>query len=149
MPDRLLLAIDQFETGQAAVDFVIGLATKSGASVRVLHVREVSRSLRVPPLETVVEAESVVEDAVRRIHGAGIRAEGLVRSARSEHLARCITDEAAGGRCDAIVLGSLRLRGVQRLSGHGVRERVLQLSALPVFITPTALRVRSRSLSLS
>jgi hypothetical protein len=41
--DRLLFAIDQFESGQAALGFVAGVATANDASVRVLHIREVPR----------------------------------------------------------------------------------------------------------
>jgi hypothetical protein len=41
--------------------------------------------------------------------------------------------------CDAIVLGTRRLRGLDRLSGRGVRERVLRLSPLPVIAAPTPL----------
>jgi nucleotide-binding universal stress UspA family protein len=147
MRDSLFLAIDQFEPGQAAVDFAIGLAAKSGSDVRVFHVRELSRFLRVPPLETVGGAELLVADAVHRIRAAGVSAEGGVRSAREENVARCIVDGATEHHSEAIVLGSLRLRGLQRLSGHGVRERVLQLSSLPVIVTPTALQVRKRILA--
>ena len=38
--------------------------------------------------------------------------------------------------CQAIVLGSRRLHGIGRLSGRGVRERVLRLSSLPVLVGP-------------
>src|ERR1019366_6160022 len=47
MKVRILLAIDQFEPGQAAVDFAIGLAAKSKADVLVFHVREVPSSLGI------------------------------------------------------------------------------------------------------
>jgi nucleotide-binding universal stress UspA family protein len=139
MRDKLLLAIDQFEAGQAAVDFTIGLAAKSGASVTIFHVRELNRSLRVPPIETAAEAQLLVDHAVERMQVAGIATEGQVCSARGEDVARRIVDEAGRQECHAIVLGSLRLRGLHRVSGHGIRDRVLQHSPLPVIVTPTTL----------
>jgi len=145
MRDKLFLAIDQFEAGQAAVDFTIGLAAKSGASITVFHVRELNRSIRIPPLETVTEAQLLVDHAVLRMQVAGIATEGYWCSAREEDVARRIVDEASQRKCDAIVLGSLRLRGLHRVSGHGIRDRVLQSSPLAVIVTPTTLRSGMRA----
>lgn len=139
MWDRLLLAMDQFDSGQAALDFTTGLAASSGADVRVFHARELSKSTRVPPLETVTDAHYLVDEAVFRLRLASIGAEGRACSAREEQVASRIVDEASQWRCDAIVLGSRRLRGISRLSGWGVRERILRLSPLPVIVTPTPL----------
>jgi nucleotide-binding universal stress UspA family protein len=136
----LLLAIDQFESGQAAVDFTIGFAGERGGDVMVFHVRELSRSPKVPPIETVTEAESLVDDAVRTIQLAGIGAFGLIRAGRDSDVGSLIVEEASTFKCSAIVLGSLRLKGAQRIAGRGVRESVLQHTSLPVCITPTALR---------
>ena len=144
MRDSLLLAIDQFGTGQAAIDFTIGLAAKSRADVTVFHVRELSRPLRVPPLETLENAQLLVDDAVLRIQLAGIAAQGHLCSAREEDVARRIVEQASLQKCDAIVLGSLRLRGLHRVGGRGVRERVLQHSSLPVIVTPAALGTTKR-----
>ena len=137
MGNKLLLAVDQFEQGQAAVDFTIGLAARSRSDVQVLHVRELSASLRVPPLESVAEARVLVEETVRRLNTAGIPAEGEVVSDREDHVAQSIVEGASRGECDAIVLGSLRLRGLRSIGGHGIRERVLKMSPLPVIVTPT------------
>ena len=71
MRSKLLLAVDQFEPGQAAVDFTIGLAAQSKADVQVLHVRELPTSLRVPPLESAGEAQILVSPADRRNCGRG------------------------------------------------------------------------------
>ena len=43
MWDRLLCAIDKFESAETALDFVAGIASENHASVRVLHIREVPR----------------------------------------------------------------------------------------------------------
>ena len=139
MWDRLLLAIDQFESGQAALDFTTGLATGSGADVEVFHVREMSKLARVPPLETVADAQLLVDEAVFHLRLASVGAEGRACSSREDTVASRIVEEASRWQCDAIVLGSRRLRGFNRINGWGVRERILRLSPLPVIVTPTPL----------
>jgi hypothetical protein len=74
--NQLLCAIDQFESGQTALAFVAGVASANEASVRVLHIREVPRMARVLPLETPIEAEELVRDAVLTLRGLGIAAAG-------------------------------------------------------------------------
>jgi len=135
--DRLLLAIDQFESGQMALRFAANVASAERASVRVLHIREVPRLRRVLPLETPAEAEELVRDAVHSLQLLGVAAEGQSVSVLEEHVARRIVEEATRWDCQAIVLGSRRLHGLARLSGRGVRERVLRLSPLPVLVAPT------------
>jgi nucleotide-binding universal stress UspA family protein len=143
---RLLLAIDRFDSGQAALDFTIGLARGSGADVRVLHARELSRFSRIPPVESVSDAQLLVDDAVLALRLADIGAEGRTCSAIEERVATRIVAEAARWECDALVLGSRRLRWVGRLSGRGIRERVVRLSPLPVIVAPTPLPGRRRRL---
>ncbi|MGD0393592.1 MAG: universal stress protein [Acidimicrobiales bacterium] len=146
--NTLLLAIDQFDSGQAAIDFTIGFAGRSRADVRVFHVRELSRFLRVPPMETAVQAEVLVDEAVKRLQTAGVKADGRVRSGRENDVGNLIVEEASTAACNAIVLGSLRLRGAQRIANHRVRECVVQHTSLPVIIAPTALschRLTTRS----
>jgi len=145
MRGKLLLALDRFEPGQAAADFTVGLATMSRSDVQVLHVRELPASLQIPPLESATEAEVLVEETVRRLQTAGIAAEGTACADREANVARRIVDGAAGRRCSAIVLGSLRLKRFRSWMGHGTRERVLRLSPLPVIVTPPALRIDQRS----
>jgi nucleotide-binding universal stress UspA family protein len=136
--DRLLCAIDQFESGQATLDFVAGVASADDASVCVLHIREVPKMARVLPLESPAEAEELVCDAVLSLRMRGIAAEGRSCSALQDHIARQIVKEALLRECRAIVLGSRRLHGISRLSARGVRERILRLSPLPVLVGPAA-----------
>jgi nucleotide-binding universal stress UspA family protein len=139
MWDRLLFAIDQYESGQTALEFTAGLAAATGTDVRVIHVRELSGLARVPPLETPDEAHSLVEQAVSALRLAGVGADGRACSLPEDQVARRIVEESLYWVCDAIVVGTRRLRGVSRLSGHGVRDRILRLSPLPVIAAPTPL----------
>ena len=92
MWDRLLFAVDQFESGQTALGFVAGIASANDASVRVLHVRELSRAV---PLETPADAEKLVRDVVRSLQSIGVAAEGCSRSVHEDHVARQIVEEAS------------------------------------------------------
>ena len=138
---NLLLAIDQFEPGRAAVGFTIGFATRLGADVQVFHVREVPSSLGIEPMESQAESHDLVEGAVRQLQAAGLRAEGRFCSDHASCVPRLIAEEASERQCSAIVLGSLRMRGFQAVMGQRTRERVLTMSTLPVIVSPPASRV--------
>jgi len=144
MWDRLLLAIDQTDSGQAALALTLGTAAPGRVGVVVFHVRERSHYLRIPPLETMEEARAVADEAVAALTAAGIDARAVVRSAEQHHVARLIVEEAAAWSCDAVVLGTTRLRGLHRIGGSGVRERLVRRSSLPVLLAPPALRCSTR-----
>ena len=144
MWDRLLLAIDQSASGQAALSLATGLAAGSGAGVVVLHVRERSPQAKVQPLETMSEAWELVDDAAEELGFEGIEACSVVRSAGQHEVAGLIVREAAIWSCSAIVLGSTRMRGIRRINGGGVRERVIRRSPLPILLAPPALECRAR-----
>jgi nucleotide-binding universal stress UspA family protein len=139
MWDRLLLAIDQFESGQAALRVSERLALATDAEVKVVHIRQLSTWARVPPLETPADAESLVDEAVFSLRLAGIGAEGRACSFPEDQVAHRIVEESMHWVCDAIVLGSRRLHGMSRITGKGVREQVLRMSVLPVIVAPTPL----------
>jgi nucleotide-binding universal stress UspA family protein len=137
MWSSLLFALDQFESGQRALEFASDLAAANGCSVRVLHIREFSHMGRLPPIETQADAAELVADAVFRLRMRGVGAGGRSRASLRDRVAERIVEEAMFHECDAIVLGSRRLHGYARLSAQGVRERVLRFSELPLLIAPT------------
>ena len=138
--NHMLLAIDRSAAGDAAVDFAVGLAAGWDARVTVLHVRELSTLRRIPPLESLDDARTLVEGSMARLDRAGVGAAGLIHTAREDVVARCIVDTSKERWCDGIILGSHRYRGLHRLNAGGVRDRVMRSSSLPVFVAPPALR---------
>jgi nucleotide-binding universal stress UspA family protein len=135
--NRFLLAIDQFESGRAAAAFTAWLATGTSSEVMVLHVREQPANTRARPFESLAEAQTLVDEVLLDLRCAGVGTEGRVCTAPRGYVAQRIVEESARWRCSAIVLGSRRLRGLERVAGRGVRERVLRLAALPVIAAPT------------
>jgi nucleotide-binding universal stress UspA family protein len=144
MWDRLLLAIDQSDAGQAALSLAVGQGGQSRAGIVVFHVRERSPYLRVPPLETMAEARALADDAVSTLVSSGIDARAVVRSAGQHEVAELIAAAATTWACDAVILGSTRLTGLRRINGSGVRERLVRRTPLPVLVAPPALRCRTR-----
>jgi nucleotide-binding universal stress UspA family protein len=140
MFQRLLLAIDGSDAGQAATSFAIALATQ-GAAVRVVHVNQYQVGGRGLTLETADEARRLARDAVSELLAAGVPATGLVFRSTCFGIADGIVAEADRWTADAIVLGSRRYQGARRLCGRGVRSRVIRLSQLPVLTAPAPLRV--------
>jgi len=139
MWDRVLLALDEYESGQAAMRFTTELALVTHSDVRVLHIRALSGWARVLPLETPAQAKDLVHEAVFALRLAGLGAEGGTCSIIEDQVALRIVEESLYWLCDAIVLGTRRLHGIGRLSGRGVREQVVRLSPLPVLAAPTPL----------
>lgn len=139
MWERVLVALDQYESGQVALVFTTQLAEATQSDVRVLHVRPLSKWARVPPLETPTHAADLVDEAVLHLQLASVRADGHTCSVFEDLVALRIVEESLYWMCDAIVLGTRRLRGISRLSSWGTRERVIRLSPLPVIAAPTPL----------
>jgi nucleotide-binding universal stress UspA family protein len=140
MLNRILLALDSSDSGQVALSFAIALAGP-GAVVRVVHVNEFQLGGRGLTVETADEATALVADAITELHRAGVTATGLAAVSTCFGVADHLVAEAVRWSADVIVLGSRRRRGLRRMMGQGVRERVLRLTCLPVLTAPAPLRV--------
>jgi hypothetical protein len=134
---RVLVGIDQRETRGSVVEFAGRLASESHGAVRVFHGIEFVGRGCAAPLETRREAEMVVEEAVFDLRMSDLGASGLVRPCFNCDIGRMIVAEAASWRADVIVVGGRRGgRGPGRVFGHGIRERVLRRSPIPVVVAP-------------
>jgi len=140
MFERILTAVDDSPSSAVTLSFVAALAHERGASVHVLNVNEILSGQRGHALLTDTEAARLVEAAVRELRAGGIEASGSVVCANSFRLPRAIADVATDRKADVIVLGSRRRpRPFGRLSGRGLRERVIAVSPLPVMVAPAPL----------
>ncbi|HEY3843849.1 MAG TPA: universal stress protein [Acidimicrobiales bacterium] len=139
MFDRILLALDNAESGDTAVSFTSALARRLDSEVRVVHVNELLVGGRGYAAETELEAMNVVDTATARLRGAGVPADGV------HYLANCFTidsriaESALEWGADVIVFGSKRRRLLPRF-GTGMRERVTVLTGLPTLTAPAPLK---------
>lgn len=145
MLKRILLALDSSDSGQVAISFTIALADRD-TEVRILHVNELLMGGRGQTVQTRTEARFLVNDAVLQLRccgvtATGVVATGVVATATCFAVAECIIAEADRWSADAIVLGSVRRRGLRRLVSQGVRERIIRGSCLPVLTAPAPLQV--------
>ena len=138
MHARLFVAIDQCEVRHSVVEFVARFAAGTPYAVQVFHGIEFVGRGCAAPLETRHEAELVVEEAVFNLRMSGVGADGAVRKCFKNDLGHMIVTEAGRWGADMIVVGGRRSRGPGRLFGHGIRERVLRRSPLPVMVAPTS-----------
>jgi nucleotide-binding universal stress UspA family protein len=139
MFEKILLAVDGSSSSEVATQTAVEFATKCGAVVEVVHVREhdhiVSKAGAGPDLETPVEAADVLAAAVAKFTKAGVTAHGTVRQAPTSHVAREIIAAADESGADLIVVGN---RGLSSFSGMllgSVSNKLVHLAGRPVLVS--------------
>ena len=142
---RLLVAIDESPSTQVVLDFATALARRGATAIHVLHVNPLLVGGRGHAELTETEAARLVEAAVRQLRqqlrDCDVKVTGSLARATCFQLHQVIAETAEARHSDAIVVGSRRRRGVRRIFGHGLRERVTGLSPLPVLVAPAPLEV--------
>jgi nucleotide-binding universal stress UspA family protein len=137
-PKRILLAVEAVPESQAVVAAAAKRARESHAEVLVLSVREhdyargVAWDVRPPG-----EIAATVSQAIHELERAGVRARGLIRTARSGHVADEIVYAAHKHHADEIVIGTSRRSWLGSLLLGCIAPRVLRRSDVPVVTIPT------------
>ncbi len=136
MYDRILVAVDHSPASDHALRAARDLAQLSGGEVWVLHLRErevIARMGQVPS-ETPEEAGVTVDDAVKLLTDAGLRAHGEVRNTLFGYAAKEIVADAQLHDVGVIVMGS---RGRSDLAGlvlGSTAHKVIHLADRPVLV---------------
>jgi MFS transporter, ACDE family, multidrug resistance protein len=134
----ILLAIEAVPQSQALVAAAAKLARQSHAEVLVLSVRErdfvrgYGWDVHQPG-----EIAETVSHAIYELGRAGVRARGLIRTARSGHVGDEIVYAAHKHHADEIVIGTSRRPWLVSLLRGSVAPQVLRRSDLPVVAVPT------------
>lgn len=139
---NVLLAIDDSEFSQAALNGVIAHVPKQGTVVCVLHVVEPMWYAGTESLEAIEHWDAVHAAAVQRGKELVARAEKVLRTAGFEVSSlvaegdprEMIVDQAAKQRADLIVLGSHGRRGWRRMVLGSVSEAVARYAPCSVTI---------------
>jgi nucleotide-binding universal stress UspA family protein len=131
---RILLAVDDSEPSERAVEAAAVMAGVSGGAVLVLHVRVCDPAARNMGLEKREEAIGLVGGIVERLRGDGVCAEGRMHAAQSGQVARDIAQAAHDIDADLIIMGS---RGCSDLAGlliGSVAHAAIRHAVCPVLV---------------
>lgn len=139
---RILVPVDFSEPSQRALDYAAELARPFGAAIEVLHVAEVpafvpSASLpeaRASDLSLVTLVRESADKMLTEFVVAAAARGVVVQASRLElgSPARVITEVAAAGDYDLIVLGTHGRTGLTRALMGSVAERVVRHAPCPV-----------------
>jgi nucleotide-binding universal stress UspA family protein len=150
MYKRILAAIDSTASSQAVLDQTGQLATLTGATVVVLHVRPAdfpslpsilgALASPVPALDPADDADGVarrmVDAAIAVLSAAGVDAEGLLLESAPGDTPRAVLDQARERDVDLIVLGSCHHGRPSALFRSNVADEVSRHAQCPVLIVP-------------
>ena len=135
MFSRILVAIDEPDQRDVALNLVRQVATEGMSQVRVLHLRERELSgYAWYSRESKDQASFVAESAIFDLRMEGFATGGGVRHAIVDRIAEGILDEARAFDADLIVLGKPRRGELKTRLLGSVTMRVLRRSACPVIV---------------
>jgi len=144
----ILLAVEAVPQSPALVAAAARLARQSHAEVLVLSVRERSYARGLAwDIHQPGDIAETVSRAIYELDRAGVRARGLIRTARAGQVADEIIYAAHKHHADEIIIGSSRRSWLGGLLRGSVAPRVLRRSDLPVVAVPTKRLLRQRSAS--
>jgi nucleotide-binding universal stress UspA family protein len=147
MYSKILVAVDGSDTSRHALQQAIELAKALSATVRMVHVVDMSWL----PIGPEIAIDTAVMSAARRGAGeniisaardtalkAGLAAEAALIETETpnQHVAEAIAREAARWGAGLVVLGTHGRRGFQRLLIGSVAEQMARLSTGPVLLVP-------------
>jgi nucleotide-binding universal stress UspA family protein len=139
--DKIVLATDGSQHAEAAVNATIALARGSRAEVRVVNVWNLDIRQRHCAWDVDVrsEARQLLDATVARLTAAGVRAEGAILRADSDHVAAGVVVTAKTFEADLVVVGSRGLSTWQSMLNQGISHQLLSAVDCPLLI------VRSRT----
>lgn len=140
MYKNILATVDGTVHGAAVLDAVSGLAKLTGATVHVIHIRPLqvvggafAPSAVVSP-EEEADGQRVVEEALTRLRGDGVTAEGEVDDGMREDLADILVERARALGSDLIVVGPGHYSGIAALLHPSVSRGVARTAPASVLL---------------
>lgn len=148
MYSKILVAVDESDTSLHALKQAIELARKLSASLRMIHVLDMSW-LPIGP-EVAIDTgalsaarrgvgEKIIAAARDTAQQAGFEAEAVLIETETpiQQVAEVIAREASRWGADLVVMGTHGRRGFQHLMLGSVAERMTRLSSGPVLLIPS------------
>ncbi|MBW8371925.1 MAG: universal stress protein [Thiobacillus sp.] len=148
MYSKILVAVDESDTSLHALKHAIELARKLSATLRMVHVLDMSW-LPIGP-EVAIDTgalsearrgvgEKIIATARDTAQQAGFEAEAVLIETETpiQQVAEVIAREASRWGADLVVMGTHGRRGFQHLMLGSVAERMARLSSGPVLLIPS------------
>ncbi|GAB1340646.1 universal stress protein [Streptomyces sp. E-15] len=137
MFERILVALDPSPSHVSALRLAGGLARSAGAEVRVLHVvPSAVAGDTVVNLEDDTEGTALLEDAVRELRTAGVKAEGRLVHGMTTVVPRLISDAAEEFEADLLVLSPHHRGSFAALLTPRVSDAIAHSSNIAVLLAP-------------
>ncbi len=144
MYNRILVAVDGSETSNLALKEAIKLAKDQHATLRLIHVVDVTliytdlgapfvleyqKAIQAAGQKVISACSDIVRDAGIEVDAATIAIDML-----GEHIYEVIEDEAKRWQADVIVIGTHGRRGIRRILLGSVAEGVARVASKPVLL---------------
>jgi len=132
---RILLAFDGSEHALRALDVTTEIASSTRAEVLVLHVREYHQGMSgmFEFIEGSERAKELADEAVQRLHSAGVTASAEVIESPGK-VAEAIIERASADGADLVVTGTRGLSDLKGLLVGSVAHKVIHLAPCPVIV---------------
>lgn len=148
MYSKILVAVDESDTSLHALKQAIELARTLSATLRMLHVLDMSWLPIGPEVAIDTRAlsearrgagEKIIAAARDIAQQAGFEAEAVLVETETpiQQVAEVISREASRWGADLVAMGTHGRRGFQHLMVGSVAERVTRLSSGPVLLIPS------------
>jgi nucleotide-binding universal stress UspA family protein len=144
MYQRILVPFDGSATSSRGLDEAIGIATLTGASLRLIHmldILEFTSGFETAAVYTdhVVPfmrraGEEILQGGKARAENAGVRADTVLLDGMKTRLCDAVAEQARAWGAELIVIGTHGRRGVGRMLLGSDAEQIARTSIAPVLL---------------
>jgi len=144
MYQRILVPFDGSATSSRGLDEAIGIATLTGASLRLIHMLDIldftsgfetaaGYADHVVPFMRRT-GEEILQGGKARAENAGVRADTVLLEGMKTRLCDAVAEQARTWGADLIVIGTHGRRGVGRMLLGSDAEQIVRTSIAPVLL---------------
>jgi len=144
MYQRILVPFDGSATSSRGLDEAIGIATLTGASLRLIHMLDIldfTNGFETAAIYTdhVIPfmrrtGKEILQGGKARAENAGVRADTVLLEGMKTRLCDAVAEQARAWGADLIVIGTHGRRGVGRMLLGSDAEQIVRTSIAPVLL---------------
>jgi len=144
MYQRILVPFDGSPTSSRGLDEAIGIATLTGASLRLIHLLDIldfTRGFETAAVYTdhvipfmMRTGQDILRDGKVRAEKAGVRADTVLLEGMKTRLCDAVAEQARAWGADLIVIGTHGRRGIGRALLGSDAEQIVRTAPVPVLL---------------